>query len=173
MLRRLPRIALALPPMLASCVAPPVQGPSPRPAPVTVAPPPPVAPPPSAVPGAVEPGSWSYARTATGSSARFGSDGTVTFAIDCDSARKGIILRVLRINPPAPATTAVLRATNTSRTLPVADGGAFGTIQLAARDPILDALAFSRGKFGVAIDGRERSLPSWPEFTRVVEDCRA
>ncbi len=173
MLRRLPLIALALPPALAGCVAPPVQGPQPRPVPVSVAPPPAAVSVPPVSPGAVEPGSWSYARTATGSSARFGPDGAVALAVDCDGASKGIVLRVLRIDPSAPPTTVMLRATSRSKTLPVAGGSAFGTIQLAARDPLLDALAFSRGKFGVAIDSRERWYPAWPEFTRVVEDCRA
>jgi hypothetical protein len=159
--------------MLAGCVAPPVQGPPPRPVPVSVAPPPAVVSVPPVSPGAVEPGSWSYARTATGSSARFGPDGAVAFAIDCDGANRGIVLRILRGNPSAPDTTAVLRATSTLKTVPVGGGGAYGTIRLSVRDPMLDALAFSRGKFGVAIDGRERWLPAWPEFTRVVEDCRA
>ena len=175
MLRRLFLFAPVLPAVLASCVAPPVDATPPRALPVTVAPPPPapVAPPPVA-PGAVEPGIWTYARTASGSAARFGAGGATTIAIECDRAGNAILLRVLRANPSAPDTTAVLRASTTLKSVPVTGGGgAFGTARMAPRDPILDALAFSRGKFGISVDGRERWLPAWPEFTRVLEDCRA
>jgi hypothetical protein len=45
--------------------------------------------------------------------------------------------------------------------------------QFTARDPFLDKIAFSRGRFIVAVSGTARlAIPSWPEFARVVEDCR-
>ncbi len=169
MRRAVPSLLLTL--AFASCVAPSVNAP-PRAVPVTVAPPTVAAPPPVA-PGAVEPGNWSYAATKTGSSARFGAGGATAFAVECEAANRDIVLRVLRVNPSAPDTTAVLRASTTLKSVPVSGGGAFGTARLTARDPILDALAFSRGKFGVSVDGRERWLPAWPEVARVVEDCRA
>lgn len=173
MLRRLFLFAPVLPAVLASCVAPPVDAPPPRAVPVTRAPPPPVAAPPPVTPGAVEPGIWTYAPTATGSAARFGANGATALAIECEASSRSVLLRVLRLNPSAPDTTAVLRASSTLKSVPVAGGGAFGTARMTARDPILDALAFSRGKFGVSVDGRERWLPAWPEVARVVEDCRA
>ena len=41
-------------------------------------------------------------------------------------------------------------------------------------DPQLDMLAFSRGRILVSIAGmNDLVLPSWPEFARVVEDCRS
>jgi len=41
------------------------------------------------------------------------------------------------------------------------------------RDPLLDAMAFSRGRFAVEVLGLEPLyVPSWPEVSRVVEDCR-
>ena len=44
---------------------------------------------------------------------------------------------------------------------------------LPARDPLLDAIAFSRGRFAVEVAGLQTLyLPSWPEITRVIEDCR-
>lgn len=44
---------------------------------------------------------------------------------------------------------------------------------VAARDTFLDKMAFSRGRIVVAVSGTERLvMPSWPEFGRVVEDCR-
>lgn len=44
---------------------------------------------------------------------------------------------------------------------------------LAPRDPILDAIAYSRGRFMLELPGNPPLyLPSWPELTRVIEDCR-
>jgi len=48
------------------------------------------------------------------------------------------------------------------------------SIQLAAYDPLLDALAFSRARFAVVAAGSPPLvLPAWPEIARVIEDCRA
>ncbi|MFC3096733.1 hypothetical protein [Alteraurantiacibacter palmitatis] len=45
--------------------------------------------------------------------------------------------------------------------------------RLVARDAILDAMAFSRGRFALEVQGgRALYLPSYPELTRVLEDCR-
>ncbi len=42
-----------------------------------------------------------------------------------------------------------------------------------ARDSILDAMAFSRGRFAVETAGMATLyVPSWPEISRVIEDCR-
>jgi hypothetical protein len=44
---------------------------------------------------------------------------------------------------------------------------------LAAGDPLLDAMAISKGRFAVEVAGEPTLyLPSWPEVTRVIEDCR-
>lgn len=48
---------------------------------------------------------------------------------------------------------------------------------LAARldpsDPLLDAMAITRGRFAVGVEGeRTLYLPAWAEVTRVIEDCR-
>ena len=46
-------------------------------------------------------------------------------------------------------------------------------LALTAGDPFLDKMAFSRGRFVVAVSGTPRlAIPAWPEFARVVEDCR-
>lgn len=46
-------------------------------------------------------------------------------------------------------------------------------LALRPNDPILDALAFSRGRFAIEVTGQPTLyLPSWPELSRVVEDCR-
>ncbi len=46
-------------------------------------------------------------------------------------------------------------------------------VAFTARDSILDAMAFSRGRFVVETTGLPTLyVPSWPEVSRVVEDCR-
>ena len=44
---------------------------------------------------------------------------------------------------------------------------------LAPGDPILDAIALTRGRFTIEVEGRAPLyLPAWAEVTRVIEDCR-
>jgi hypothetical protein len=46
-------------------------------------------------------------------------------------------------------------------------------VAIPARDNILDAMAFSRGRFAVETAGLSTLfVPSWPEVSRVIEDCR-
>lgn len=47
------------------------------------------------------------------------------------------------------------------------------SVPLPVADPILDAMAFSRGRFGVEAPGvANLVVPAWPELGRVIEDCR-
>ena len=56
---------------------------------------------------------------------------------------------------------------------PVAAGASGISITLPARAPVLDAMAFSRGRFVIEVAGLAPSyLPAWTEVSRVVEDCR-
>jgi hypothetical protein len=46
-------------------------------------------------------------------------------------------------------------------------------LALPARDGLLDAMAFSRGRFAVETAGLPTLyVPSWTEVSRVIEDCR-
>ena len=107
----------------------------------------------------VEPGEWRY----TNGTARFGGGEPALLTIACQASERVVVLRVAE-----PAAALTLRATTSLKQVSATGGIA----RLDPRDPILDALAFSRGKFGVTVDGRERWLPAWPEVARVVEDCR-
>jgi hypothetical protein len=50
-------------------------------------------------------------------------------------------------------------------------GGVAAT--LTPGDPLLDAMALSKGRFAVAVDGAGMLIvPSWAEVSRVIEDCR-
>jgi hypothetical protein len=47
------------------------------------------------------------------------------------------------------------------------------TIEFSANDPLLDALANSRGRLGFTVSSQPPLVvPAWPEAARVVEDCR-
>ncbi|HYI41469.1 MAG TPA: hypothetical protein VE053_14240 [Allosphingosinicella sp.] len=147
--------------LLAGCAGGPAPAPAPeRPRPVRPAPPPVVASP-QAETGAEDwrdqplaLGDWSYDSAA--GEARYGD-----FRLRCDSARRQILLSRAGASGPLR-----LRTTYGERLLPA--GAA-----LAAADPILDELAFSRGRFTVEAQGSAPLiLPSWPEPARVIGDCR-
>ena len=104
------------------------------------------------------PGQWSYVASATGSEARY--DGYL--AIRCDRATR--TMTVMR--PGIAAGILTIVTDSTTRNLPV--GG-----RLLANDPILDAMAFSRGRFIVLGGGATLAIPSWPEAARSIEDCRS
>lgn len=103
----------------------------------------------------VEPGEWRY----TNGTARFGGGEPALLTIACQASERVVVLRVAE-----PAAALTLRATTSLKQVSATGGIA----RLDPRDPILDALAFSRGRFGVG----SRWYPAWPEFARVVEDCR-
>ncbi|UVO55069.1 hypothetical protein [Sphingomonas sp. SUN039] len=158
---------------LAGCVAPPAQPADPRPVSrPTVAPLPTVAPV-AVAEGAVAPGVWTYGSDARGSRALFGQAGSdALLVLRCDRAARRVYLSV----PGNDAGTLTLRASNLVKGVAARPTGAtpaYVAAELAPTDPVLDALAFSRGRFSVAIDTRQTTVPAWPEFTRVVEDCRA
>ena len=154
------------------CVAP--SSPPPAPAPQPRTPPPPVvaSPPPLADTG-MAPGVWIVRQDTRGSLALFGMAGQdAVLILRCDKAQRRMFLSVR--GKVGGAMT--LRATTTAKTVSAAPTTAtpvaYVATELAATDPILDALAFSRGRFSVELNGMQLSVPAWPEFTRVVEDCR-
>lgn len=50
-------------------------------------------------------------------------------------------------------------------------GYAIATLQASNRH--LDAMAFSRGRFLIQTITGNLVMPTWPELTAVIEDCRA
>jgi len=103
-------------------------------------------------------GQWTYFATAGGSIAMYGNH----IQLRCDRASRTITIS--RPNDPPAALT--IATDSISRTLP--PNG-----RLAAYDPLLDAMAFSRGRFVVAGGtGPMVAVPSWPEAARSIEDCR-
>ena len=163
---------------LACCVAPP-QKPAPRPA----APPPPpalLAAPPQQdwrdVP--LTSGDWTWrAPPGESSLAQYGVTGqAVVFALRCDLASRNIVFsRAGAFVTPSGA----LSFTTSFGSFALAAGNGGGqpsaiVAQVGARDPRLDQLAFSRGRFLVNVPGQvQLVLPAWPEIARVIEDCRS
>ena len=119
-------------------------------------------------------GAWSFHRAAGGSYAAF-LDATARqrFIVRCNRAARTVSL--VRTAVPAAAPTIAVWTTTMNRSLPARfDATRTLTADVAATDPILDAIAFSRGRFATAASGAPLlALPTWPEPARVIEDCRS
>jgi len=163
--------------LLSACVAPS----APPPAPVAVQNPAPSPPPPAPSLAAdwrdwpVTPGDWSYRQDANGSLASFGRPQTSPdFAIRCDRTSRRITLS--RAGDAGTAGRMRVRTSFADAAWPVqtaAGAAPYATVSLDAADPVLDRMAFSRGRFVIELSGQPYlALPPWPEFIRVIEDCR-
>jgi hypothetical protein len=158
--------------VLAACVPPPAPTPAPAPAPAPV-PAPASVPTPSPVPSITSwmdapltPGDWTYA----GGLARFAEH----LIMRCDRAA-GVVEIGRAGSSPAPAQI-IVRAELMERGVtaqPAESDPAWIFARVPARDPLLDAMAFSKGRFAVEVPGSPTLyVPSYPEVTRVIEDCR-
>lgn len=113
-------------------------------------------------------GNWTYAGNGSASGATFGNG---QFIVQCDAARTVTLLRAA-----VPRVGAVGFSITTSTGTRALTGTATprGVVTtLPARDSVLDAMAFSRGRFAVSVTGEPTLyMPSWTEISRVIEDCR-
>lgn len=159
--------------LLAGCVPPPPSIPAPGP---SAAPPPPQRPAPAPPRPAADwrdapitPGNWTYATSPGGSVASFGGG---LFTMRCNPQTRAVILVRAATQGATPASLSITTS-NLSRTLNGSRTGAGIEASVSARDPLLDAMALSRGRFVISAAGEQTLyLPSWTEVTRVVEDCR-
>jgi len=90
----------------------------------------------------------------------------------CDASRRVIAL-VRTVSPGGGQRTMTVTTGLGIRALPAIpfEGGVVSS--LSASDPLLDAMAFSRGRFAVQVTGAQALyIPSWTEVSRVIEDCR-
>jgi hypothetical protein len=160
-------LAIAL---LASC--------APRPAPPTPAPPPPApAPEPAPPPPApadwrdapLSDGDWSYRSEGRVSSAEFGPTSGPNLVLRCEASRQLSLTRV----GAAGGGALTIRTTFGERTLSASAQPGGLVAGLAASDPLLDQIVFSRGRFLVQAAGAPPLIvPAWPEPAQVIEDCR-
>ena len=163
--------------ILSACAAPR----KPEPASLPALPPRPVA---TAVPApapadwhdaALTPGNWRYEADTGGSSAGFGADAAAPLlTLRCDRATQRIVLDRAGAAPgPLPLTIITSTLTRAFTATPEAGPMQQLTLAFAPRDPVLDAMAFSRGRFVIEVAGLPTLyLPAWPEVGRLVEDCR-
>ena len=161
--------------MLASCTAPVVPvasvGPPPAPRPTMVAAPPPLdwrdAP--------MTPGQWVWA--ATRGASFVDERGHTLLRLTCWRA-PGMAPQVALAVNGSVAMPALMTITTSTLTRQVTaaplSGGTTAGVMLPAHDPLLDAMAFTRGRMAVEVAGMATmTLPTAPEISRVVEDCRA
>jgi len=119
------------------------------------------------------PGNWTYAPVADGSEAIY-SDA---------SSRPQLWLRCTRstrqISASRPAAAAApfinVWTSTLAKAVPASFKPATGRLsfEIWAFDPLLDAMAFSRGRIGFTVGSQAPLVvPPWEEVARVIEDCR-
>ncbi len=165
--------------LLGSCAAPP-KAPAPLPPPVIVPSPRPT--PAPMLPrlgwrdAPLTPGDWRWSNSDGRSTARFGTANSAAIASFICDRNSGRVLIGRSGGGDAAAPMAVNTSSNGIQPLlPDAALSSPGWLVAAvsARDPILDAIAMSRGRFLLeAGNSAPLILPSWPEISRVIEDCR-
>ena len=118
------------------------------------------------------PGDWRYAADGPATQATFG-DGPATrrLTIICDLATRRVgLARTGTADGPVQMR---IRTETADRLLEARPEGDGLLTELAASDPLLDALAFSKGRFAMETAGQETLyIPAYPEISRVIEDCR-
>ena len=171
--RILPLALLAL----AGCsTAPPQPAPAPQPVKPVDTPAPVVAAPQGDwIDWPITPGTWTYRKDDRGSLALFGEMGKdAIFIFRCDQSRRRLFLS--RSGSVGDGATMVLRATAGRASYPAANSGgtpSYAAVSLSPADIMMDRIAYSRGRFAVETSGLPSlAIPAWPEFSRVVEDCR-
>jgi hypothetical protein len=172
--------AAALSALLASCASPPPPPPPrpiPRPQPTyrPPSPPPQVRPAPDWRDRPITPGTWRWSRIGGASSARFGEgpDGSA-LEFRCDRQANAVLL--IRAGAGAGPTAITVTTPSTARALtgqPLGGSVPAIVVALPVRDPLLDSIVFSRGRFAIEARGLAPIYaPTWPEIARVIEDCR-
>lgn len=91
--------------------------------------------------------------------------------MNCTDSRQIALSAIARV-PGANAIT--IRTETLDRALRADTSDSSVTAVLSASDPLLEAMAFSKGRFAVLVaGGPQLFLPAWPEVTRVIEECRS
>lgn len=183
----LPLLALAAAPLmlgLAACApaakAPPVATtgtPAPRPQPARPAPAATVHSPLSGewTDAPLTPGAWRYQVNASGPIAVFiDAQGRGVFVMSCETGNGRFGLwRAGTSTAPRVMTIRTETATRTVSVVQAEDTNPYLVAGIAPADPLLDAMALSKGRFAVEVEGEAPLyLPSYAEVSRVIEDCR-
>ena len=118
-------------------------------------------------------GSWTYQALPGGSEARFiDTTNTARLMIRCTKMSRQVNIS----HTSAIAAASLLVWTSSaSHTVPARfePNAMRVTADFSAFDPLLDAIAFSRGRLVVTMAGGVPTVaPAWPEAARTIEDCR-
>lgn len=122
------------------------------------------------------PGDWSYGQDPDETRAIFGQSPSYEFMLRCNTQTRRIRLirnpQIGRIHVGFMTVTTETTERQFQTTLP-SDSPGLLTVELDPRDPLLDAIAITKGRFAVAVEGQPTLyLPAWVEVSRVIEDCR-
>ena len=120
----------------------------------------------------VTPGDWRWSSEAGQSVARFAGG---LLVLRCDLAGRTVTLSRPGGSQAEAVPFTVLTSSTTRQLFATAQPGPppAVAVSFAGADRLLDAIAFSRGRFAVETAGMPTLyVPSWPEISRVVEDCR-
>ena len=123
--------------------------------------------------GPLAAGSWAYRGLADGSEAVF-TDARVAPRVVVKCSRPTRVI-TLTVASAVPASAITVATSETQRTIPASfNAQSFQIIaQIAGNDAVLDAMAFSRGRFALSVvGGATLVVPAWPEVARSIEDCR-
>ena len=176
--------AVALTFAIAACVPAPDSTPAPVQAPVVVAPAPTPTPTPVAVVPTFEnwidapqtPGDWSYVSDNASSRSVFADANLRTiFSLTCIRGDRTFRLERAHHEPKNQTLRILTETADRSISAQPLVGARESVIyaQVDSRDPLLDAIALTRGRFAVEAPGTQTLfLPAWGEVTRVIEDCR-
>ena len=170
--------------LAAGCVPAPDSTPAPSPSPAQTAPvPTPTATPVAAAEPKYEswmdaprtPGDWVY--TAAGGRTQAGyqtPEGAQRFSITCDTRSRTVeIARAANGSGEMPLRILTETANRTLTGTMETDPMPLLVARIQPRDPLLDAMALTKGRFAVETPNLPTLyLPAWAEVTRVIEDCR-
>ncbi len=120
-------------------------------------------------------GQWRYEVNGNGPIAAFiGAQGASEFVMSCDRPRG--VINLARAGTSRSARMMTVRsetATRTFQAAPAEQTNPYLQTSIAANDPLLDAMALSKGRIAVEAEGLPPLyLPTWAEVSRVIEDCR-
>lgn len=122
------------------------------------------------------PGTWTYADDPGETLALFGVGEQYRLILRCDKSTREIGMARLAENAFEGPRAVEIQTETTRRALtgvPVTSTNRLIVVDLDPRDPLLDAMAITKGRFAVGVEGeRTLYLPAWAEVTRVIEDCR-
>lgn len=121
------------------------------------------------------PGTWQYVNEPGETLALFGANmRQPDFMVRCGDGSLALarVTQAAQTEPRAMKVTTET-VTSTLEAAPVPSMERILAAQLDVNDPLLDAMAITKGRFAVEVEGFETLyLPAWTEVSRVIEDCR-